>query len=137
MAHHPHHRWFRTGQVWTLVLATIGLTGVMAPDHAQADNPSLRAANLARMTAEKLNGGLQNYTAAACMHQRAGGSCLAQATKAGYLFVFPGGKPGWQPLGKPATVETEIMIAPDGRSVLEVRYNGPPRDVPGKQASPD
>lgn len=86
-----------------------------------------RAANVARMAAERLNGGLGVYRTAACMHLRGGGSCLIQRDASGYLFRFLGGPPGWQQLGLPATHESEILIAPDGSRVVQVVYNGPPR----------
>jgi hypothetical protein len=90
-------------------------------------NPSVRAANVARMTAERLNGGLGVYRPAPCMHEQAGGSCLVQTTGEGLLFRFLGGPPGWKQLDQPPTVETEILVSPDGRSVRQVIYNGPPR----------
>jgi hypothetical protein len=86
-----------------------------------------RAANLARMRAEVINGGLSAYRAAACMFQRSGGPCLVSSGSEGMLFRFYGGPPGAEQLGQPPTVETEILIAPDGRSVVDVLYNGPPR----------
>jgi hypothetical protein len=88
-----------------------------------------RAANLARMRAEVINGGLGVYRAGACMYQRSGGSCLVRSGSDGLLFRFYGGPPGAEQLGQPPTVETEILIAPDGRSVVEVLYNGPPRSA--------
>lgn len=109
-------------------LASFLLTGAMHPVLAQSDGASpLRAANLARMKAETLNGGLQMYRPAACMYQQGGGSCRVKTSTSGYLFRFLGGGPGWEQLGQPATVETEILVAPDGRSVKELIYNGPPR----------
>ena len=81
------------------------------------------------MKAESLNGGLQVYRAAACMHQQSGGPCLIQSSTDGYLFRFYGGGPGWQQLGKPPTVETEILVAADGRSIQKVIYNGPIRST--------
>jgi hypothetical protein len=114
--------------VFSLALASSLLTVQPSGALAQGEGSSgLRAANLARMKAEILNGGLQVYRAAACMHQQGGGSCLVKSSKEGYLFRFPGGAPGWQQLGIPATVETEMLVAPDGRSILQVIYNGPPR----------
>lgn len=86
-----------------------------------------RAANLARMRAERLNGGLELYRADGCMHERGGGSCFVGVDDRGLLFRFLGGPPGWQQLGLAASRETEILVAPDGRSVLEVIYNGAPR----------
>ena len=112
----------------SFALATVTLTGGLQPARAQSDgSSSLRAANMARMKAENLNGGLQVYRAAACMHQQAGGPCLIQSSSAGYLFRFYGGGPGWQQLGNPPTVETEILVEPDGRSIQKVIYNGPIR----------
>ncbi len=91
-----------------------------------------RAANLARMRGELINGGLGVYRPALCMYERSGGDCLVRADADGFLFRFYGGVPGWAQLGLPPTVETEILVAPDGRSVLSVVYNGPPRAQPGR-----
>lgn len=90
-----------------------------------------RAVNLARMRGEMINGGLGVYRPALCMYERSGGDCLVRADADGFLFRFYGGVPGWAQLGLPPTVETEILVAPDGRSVLSVVYNGPPRAQPG------
>ena len=95
-----------------------------APDPVMA---GLRAANVARMNAERLNGGLGVYRTQACMHSNRGADCLIRRDRNGYLFRFLGGTPGWQQLGVPATVETEILISPDGTRVERVIYNGPPR----------
>ena len=89
-----------------------------------------RAVNLARMRAEVINGGLRVYRPAACMYERSGGDCLVRYDAAGHLFRFYGGGPGWVQLGQPPTVETEILIAPDGRTIVSVLYNGPPRSQP-------
>ncbi len=116
-----------------LLLAT-PLVGV-APARAQISQEQAfqrgRAVNLARMRAEAINGGLGVYRPAACMYVRSGGDCLVRADAEGFLFRFYGGPPGAAQLGQPPTVETEILIAPDGRSVLSVVYNGPPRSQPG------
>ena len=86
-----------------------------------------RALNLARNTVVKLNGGLSTYIPAACMFSTggSGGSCLVSSTAEGFLFRFNGGAPGWQQMGKPPTVTTEILISPDGRTVQQLIYNGP------------
>ena len=95
---------------------------------AQASSQAqLRAANLARMEAERLNGGLNHYVASQCMHQRAGASCLLQANDAGFLFRFPGGTPGWEANRRAATVESQILISADGKRIEKVIYNGVPR----------
>jgi hypothetical protein len=86
-----------------------------------------RAMNLARNTAVTLNGGLTQYMPAACMFSTggSGGSCLVSSTAQGFLFRFNGGAPGWQQMGKPPTITTEILISPDGRTVQQLIYNGP------------
>lgn len=86
-----------------------------------------RATNVARMKAEGLNGGLSLYRPAACMYNRGGGECLLRGDTQGYVFRFLGGPPGWQILNLPPTLETELEISSDGRSVMRVIYNGPPR----------
>ena len=88
-----------------------------------------RAVNLARNTVVRLNGGLTQYMPAACMFASggSGGDCLVQNDAQGYLFRFNGGAPGWQQLGTPPTTRSEVLISPDGRSVVQVIYNGPLR----------
>lgn len=93
-----------------------------------------RAANLARMRAEAINGGLGVYRAAACMYQRSGGPCLVRSGPDGLLFSFYGGPPGAEQQGRSPTVESEILISPDGRQVVSVLYNGPPRSQAGAPA---
>jgi hypothetical protein len=109
--------------------ALLGITACLAGLPARAEIPisRIRATNLARMEAERLNGGLQRYFAAGCMHQRGGGDCLVEQGPDGYLFNFLGGPPGWETKQEPATVETRILIAPDGTRVVTVEYNGAPR----------
>jgi len=105
------------------------LAGALAPWPASAEMElsQIRAANLARMEAERMNGGLSRYFTANCMHQRGGGNCMVKEGPNGYLFDFLGGPPGWQATGQPATTETRILISPDGTSVVNVEYNGTPR----------
>ena len=90
---------------------------------------AVRALNLARNTAIQRNGGLGVYRPAQCMYETAsaGNKCLISTTSEGYQFRFLGGTPGWQQLNLPPTVETEIQISGDGRTVLAVAYNGAPR----------
>lgn len=94
---------------------------------AQLGGDLQRATNLARMTAEKLNGGLNRYFAANCMHRRYGGSCLIQSSAQGFTFRFLGGPPGWETNQQAATTETQILVSPSGQEVLQVQYNGAPR----------
>ena len=100
------------------------LTGMVS---AQTINESqMRAANMARMQAELINGGLSKYSPADCMHQGGGGNCMVSNTAEGYRFQFLGGSPGWFTRREPATLETEIIVSPDGK-ILRVEYNGPVR----------
>jgi len=114
----------------TLALAGQALA-VPAGSLAQNDQTfsGVRALNLARNHAVKLNGGLGTYRPAACMFSTewSGSECLVRRDDAGFLFRFLGGPPGWQQLNLAPTVETEILIAPDGRTVVQLIHNGPPR----------
>ena len=94
---------------------------------AQIPPSQVRAANLARMEAERLNGGLSKYFTASCMHRSGGGDCLIEDNANGYLFNFLGGAPGWEVNQQPAMVQTKILIGPEGNRVKEVIYNGAPR----------
>ena len=94
---------------------------------AQMEVSQIRAANLARMEAERINGGLSRYFTANCMHQRGGGDCMVNSGPNGYLFQFLGGPPGWEALKQPATVQTRILISPDGTQIVNVEYNGSPQ----------
>ena len=104
-----------------------GLLG--SPAFAQkVFNENVRALNTARMQAESINGGLNNYRASKCMYAtgKGGGNCLKNASD-GFLFVFDGGSPGWQEADGQPSVETEILVSRDGASVDDVLYNGSPR----------
>ena len=37
----------------------------------------------------------------------------------GLTFRFLGGPPGWEVLGLPATVESMVLVSPDGKSVIQ------------------
>ena len=110
-------------------LLTAGLLLAATASSALAQVPAsqVRAANLARMEAERLNGGLSNYFTASCMHLSGGGDCLVEDNANGYLFNFLGGAPGWEVNQKPATVQTKILIGPEGNRVKQVIYNGTPQ----------
>jgi hypothetical protein len=94
-----------------------------------ADSQGLqRGLNLARDAAIRLNGGLTIYRPAGCMYAGISDNpCLLKREERGFVFRFQGGPPGWEQLQLPATAETEILVSRDGRAVLEVIYNGPPR----------
>ena len=104
---------------------TSGLAAL--PASAEMSLSQIRAANLARMEAERINGGLSQYFTANCMHQKGGGSCMVNAGPNGFLFNFLGGPPGWEVNKQAATKETRILISPDGTSLVNVEYNGAPR----------
>jgi hypothetical protein len=61
------------------------------------------------------------------MYAQGGGNCLVQSDSNGYLFQFLGGPPGWETNKQSATVQTRILISPDGRTVKNVLYNGAPQ----------
>lgn len=113
------------------VLALISGIWLLAPNAAtaQASRPlpltQPKAANLARMRAELLNGGLGQYRAASCMYETGAGSCLESISDQGFQFLFQGGAPGWQQQTPPnPTIETSVLVSRDGDRILEVSYNG-------------
>ena len=117
----------RLMQITAAMALTLAAAIAHGPALAEMDPSQIRAANLARMQAERINGGLSRYFTANCMHQRGGGSCMLNNDSNGYLFQFLGGPPGWEVTKQAATVETRILISPDGTQVLKVEYNGAPR----------
>ena len=87
-----------------------------------------KAANLARMRAESLNGGLGSYRAAGCMYQTGATTCLVSKSDEGFLFRFLGGPPGWEQQSPPTpSLETTVLVSSDGDRILAVPYNGPIR----------
>ena len=109
-----------------LPLLSVGaLACASGPSQAQQKSRQLvptaskRAINLARGTAAKSNGGLRLYHPARCMYGNpTNNPCLTKRDASGYEFRFMGGAPGWQVLGLPPSVESTVLIAPDGRSVI-------------------
>ncbi|MDP7995314.1 MAG: hypothetical protein RAK21_10140 [Synechococcus sp. SP2 MAG] len=113
------------------VLALIGGIWLLTPNAATAQTSrplpltQPKAANLARMRAESLNGGLGQYRAASCMYETGAGSCLESISNKGFQFLFQGGAPGWQQQTPPnPTIETSVLVSRDGDRILEVSYNG-------------
>ena len=109
------------------LLSTLTALAPLELRAAEVPRTQEKAANVARMKAEALNGGLTKYRTAACMHQLGGGSCMVRASSDGYRFQFLGGTPGWETMNRKPTVETQIMVSPDGTKVEKVIYNGAPR----------
>jgi len=109
-----------------LVLSLSGISTLQAAPALPLAQP--KAANLARMRAESLNGGLGSYRAAACMYETGATSCLISRSDEGFLFGFRGGPPGWEQETPPdPTLETEVLVSRDGDRILAVPYNGPIR----------
>jgi len=109
-----------------LVLSLSGISALQAAPALPLAQP--KAANLARMRAETLNGGLGSYRAAACMYETGATSCLISRSDEGFLFGFRGGPPGWEQETPPdPTLETEVLVSRDGDRILAVPYNGPIR----------
>ena len=109
------------------LLSTLTALAPLELRAAEVPRTQEKAATVARMKAEVLNGGLTKYRTAACMHQLGGGSCMVRASSDGYRFQFLGGTPGWETMNRKPTVETQIMVSPDGTKVEKVIYNGSPR----------
>ena len=83
-----------------------------------------RSINLARGAATRMNGGLRVYRPGICMYASASNNpCLIHAGPAGFEFNIPGGSPGWEEAGDAPSVMTRVLIAADGRSVLQIDQN--------------
>lgn len=108
----------------------LNLGGTLTPPvQAQVPLNEVRALNFARDTGIRINGGLIVYRPQACMFSTSAATnpCLIRSDSKGFVYRFLGGPPGWQSTNQPATIETELLIAPDGTSLVKVLYNGPPR----------
>lgn len=135
MVRMPSLRWSFRGRPARLAAAVLSVTGALllgSPSRTQeAGLPfnEVRALNLARNTGVILNGGLTVYHPAVCMFTTSapGNPCIVSRGPDGFVFRFLGGPPGWQVENLPPTFETELLVAPDGRTVTRVIYNGPPR----------
>jgi len=86
----------------------------------------VRAATIARMQAELINGGSSQYSPANCMNQVGSETCKISNTADGFRFRFLGGGAGWAARREPATIETIILISPDDK-LSKIEYNGPVR----------
>ena len=118
----------RTGAAGLLGLMTLVPLPLRAQNNGALPLAQPKAANLARMRAEALNGGLSIYRADQCMYQTGAPDCLRSKTNQGFLFRFKGGAPGWQQSSPPdPSLETEVLVSPTGDQILAVPYNGPIR----------
>ena len=50
--------------------------------------------------------------------------CLIHAGPEGFEFSIPGGATGWEQAGEPPTVTTRILVAADGRALLQSEQSG-------------
>lgn len=107
----------------TPTLARTSSTSCVTPQTVNENTitftPALtRAKNLARQAAEKINGGLSHYRAAASMY---GSSSEAPCVDSGnsWTFTFTGSQPG----STIPSVESIVTVAKDGSKVT-VNYNG-------------
>ena len=116
-----------------LLSVITGLLFTMGPTPPVRAEPSMpmaqpHAANLARMRAESLNGGLTSYRAAGCMYETGARACLVSSTSESFTFRFRGGAPGWEQQKPPKpSLETTVVVSKDGTRILAVPYNGPIR----------
>ncbi|QBE69997.1 hypothetical protein SynWH8101_2423 [Synechococcus sp. WH 8101] len=118
----------RTGAAGLLGLMTLVPLPLRAQSNGALPLAQPKAANLARMRAEALNGGLSLYRADQCMYETGAPACLLSKTQRGFLFRFQGGAPGWQQSSPPdPSLETEVLVSPNGDQILAVPYNGPIR----------
>lgn len=62
------------------------------------------------------------------MHLAGGESCMISNLAAGFRFRFLGGGAGWAARHGPATIETIVLVSPDGK-LSKVKYNGPVRKI--------
>ena len=117
-------------RTWALVSMLMAAHPMVTPAIGQSQPAGMpmtqtKAANLARMRAESINGGLSNYRADRCMYSTGAPDCLVEVNAAGYIFRFQGGAPGWQQRNpSQPSVITTVTVSADGESIRSVT-NGP------------
>jgi len=113
-------------QLASLRLLPLIAGSLMLLPHAIAQEDPLaarRAINFARDSAVEANGGLRLYHPASCMFKDpTNNPCLVQRDANGFKFQFQGGPAGWEVLGLPATVESTVLVAPNGEAAIKERH---------------
>jgi hypothetical protein len=109
----------------TLTIASLPLHAQTSSPETQADPAVVldlnRAKNLARMAAERANGGLSEYRAESSMHGPASQSSYVDNGNGTWTFTFKGYRPGSSDL----SIESAVTVSRDGN--VTVDYNGPIR----------
>ena len=117
-------------RTWAVMSVLLTAQSLCSPTICRAQGAAMpvaqtKAANLARMRAESINGGLSNYRADRCMYSTGAPDCLVEVNAAGYIFRFQGGAPGWQQRNpNQPSVITTVTVSADGESIRSVT-NGP------------
>ena len=113
-------------QLASLRLLPLIAGSLMLLPHAIAQEDPLaarRAINFARDSAVEANGGLRQYHPASCMFKDpTNNPCLVKRDANGFKFQFQGGPAGWEVLGLPATVESTVLVAPNGMAAIKERH---------------
>ena len=117
-------------RTWAVMSVLLTAQSLCSPTICRAQGAAMpvaqtKAANLARMRAESINGGLSNYRADRCMYSTGAPDCLVEVNAAEYIFRFQGGAPGWQQRNpSQPSVITTVTVSADGESIRSVT-NGP------------
>lgn len=113
-------------RTWAVVSVLLTAQSLCFPTICRAQGAAMpvaqtKAANLARLRAESINGGLRKYRADRCMYSTGAPDCLVESTSAAYTFRFQGGAPGWQQRtpSQPSVITT-VTVSADGESIRSV-----------------
>lgn len=111
-----------------LLTLPLGAAPIQAQDRTSQTDPDFlldlnRAKNLARMAAERANGGLGYYRAESAMHGPASGTSYVANSDGSWTFTFRGSRPN----STAFTVESDVTVTRDGLTTVD--YNGPLRST--------